>query len=425
MHSEEKQTLKFVRFASCADLCYLPRQQAINAAVQPAMVEHSGGSYRSFFGTIVLCLITLSSYTLLQTALNGIGRGFHSGLRWDTKIRLALFRNEAAGGAAPNDRTRLPPTVALDVEPRILPATQPYLWSNFNSSLEAGINSSSVLVLVTGSQLDLLEMQKATFGRHFSSVYTTPDTHHACVICGNTSSSLGSDLLFVNPQYRFKDMDMGWYCAQQRILQSVKRVAPMFLEGAFDWLITIDDDTFLNSYNLVRQLSGRNDSTAQAYGQLFSGGAGFILNRAAVARLLSAADITEYYWDLALHKYTAGSKQTYIDVCLKRVLGGNWCYAHSDHSMGYCLQVADIPSVLLEGMYQFCPVGKRDKPYLQSHIALHNNKPSLWSSALNTTLANDMITCHYMDVPTMQGLHELATARANSAHHASSPGDKA
>lgn len=271
---------------------------------------------------------------------------------------------------------------------------------------EANLSTTQILVVVTGTdgRPETMDAQRLTFGRHLPLLFTSEATPHSCVVCGNVSSFPNHQSLFLNAKGRFEAQTQGWYCAQQRVIQNLKWVGPAFkLDKNLQWLVVVDDDTFLHPWNLVQQLSRQDAGESRVLGKMYGGGAGFIFSRAAVFKLLEEADVTEFHWKRTVQLYTPGAKRSFLDLCIQRITGGYWCYAHSDHSVGYCAESAGIPLVALWGMFQVCPVG------LGPGGNIMKNVPSAWSSTENTTLRTAMITCHYTDPATMQGLYELAS----------------
>ena len=64
-----------------------------------------------------------------------------------------------------------------------------------------------------------------------------------------------------------------------------------------------------------------------------SGGAGYLFNRADLQYLLSDGPVQTMAWDEATSAWEKVRKQTFLEICLHRALGGSLCYLNDDHLM--------------------------------------------------------------------------------------------
>jgi uncharacterized membrane protein YgcG len=134
-----------------------------------------------------------------------------------------------------------------------------------------------------------------------------------------SSSSWGGDPWLAPPASLRENATVGWWCAQQRLLAAladVLRTAPILPE----FLLVIDDDTFVNVRALRRYLHTRSPSALLYAGDkhagfpfLFGGG-GHLLSRAVLQGL-----------------------RPRIHECL-RLAEDVWCQWHSDWILPACLQ---------------------------------------------------------------------------------------
>lgn len=180
-----------------------------------------------------------------------------------------------------------------------------------------------------------------------------------------------------------------WYCAQQRPLQALQTVLHLNLASLPKWLFIIDDDTLVHPWNLLRMLTDppANHEALQLYGSERRGGAGFILSQGALKNLTSHIQISDMSWDQgALTWRQEPGQTTLLDACLSRLLGGNWCYMHSDHVMGLCARSAGIHIVDRNTtMAQWCPVsegrGALQSPHTYPpHPSVHPSPCCHWST---------------------------------------------
>lgn len=205
---------------------------------------------------------------------------------------------------------------------------------------------------------------------------------------------------------------INWYCAQQRPLQALQAVMRT-LHDRPPWLVVIDDDTFLHPWNFLRTISRLmadgliSDTSETMIGHHFIGGAGFVFAPGAVSKLGSQIEVADLAWDSESGNWVEDSSSnghSYLEACLHRLMGGSWCYQHSDHIWGRCAKSAAIRMVHERGMVQFCPVGTT--LWKDAYVANPVRSVSMADNGTQDWLRNDMVSCHYMDRLSMHSIHD-------------------
>uniref|UniRef100_A0A7S0R5E2 Hexosyltransferase n=1 Tax=Chlamydomonas leiostraca TaxID=1034604 RepID=A0A7S0R5E2_9CHLO len=285
--------------------------------------------------------------------------------------------------------------------------------------------TSDILVIVIASQKrDTWKLQADTWLQHFPHYIATEQHTPKCKMCGSPEVTPHKGSLFEGALYfgdRFHHRPLDWYCAQQRPMQALARVLAQAQARASlpKWLVIIDDDTALHPWNALKMMAAAQPSTAASgldkpilYGSEYRGGAGFIFNRAALQNLSNPIPVVDMSWDRQLLQWTeqqGGSMVTGMDACVHRLMGGSWCYMHSDHVMGLCAKSANIQVLDRNGtMAQWCPVGTMllDPKAVGGRV---NNLRDATKADTKTQswLTDHMVSCHYMDKTAMDSIYDM------------------
>eukprot|EP00197_Chlamydomonas_leiostraca_P009549 CAMPEP_0202861560 /NCGR_PEP_ID=MMETSP1391-20130828/2916_1 /ASSEMBLY_ACC=CAM_ASM_000867 /TAXON_ID=1034604 /ORGANISM="Chlamydomonas leiostraca, Strain SAG 11-49" /LENGTH=273 /DNA_ID=CAMNT_0049540969 /DNA_START=1 /DNA_END=822 /DNA_ORIENTATION=+ len=176
----------------------------------------------------------------------------------------------------------------------------------------------------------------------------------------------------------------------------------------------VDDDTFVHPWNLLAIISqqmadGSVDDTSETIiGHHWSGGAGFLFAPGAIQKLTSRIAVHDLTWNAHNSSWstdTGSTGHTYLEACLHRMMGGSWCYQHSDHIWGRCAKSAGIRMVQDSNMVQFCPVGTtlwingKYGPNTIRNVSMADNSTQSW-------LRSTMVSCHYMDRQAMHTIYD-------------------
>uniref|UniRef100_A0A7S0R5F6 Uncharacterized protein n=1 Tax=Chlamydomonas leiostraca TaxID=1034604 RepID=A0A7S0R5F6_9CHLO len=291
--------------------------------------------------------------------------------------------------------------------PPVLPAKEIITYRGFKT-----LNTSEILMVVVATQArKTWQLQLETWMRHFPSLVITEAHVPKCTLCGDPTGEMPHLDTFFHGD-RWKNMGLHWYCAQQRPLQALRDVLIQQAKKIPKWLMIVDDDTIVHPWNLMRTLTTKpaDPDAMVMVGNERRGGAGFILSRAALVNLTSTIQISDMTWDHRglVWKQEPGST-TLLDACLERLLGGNWCYMHSDHVMGLCAKSANIQVLDRNGtMAQWCPVGTMllDPKAVGGRV---NNLRDATKADTKTQswLTDHMVSCHYMDKTAMDSIYDM------------------
>ena len=261
-----------------------------------------------------------------------------------------------------------------------------------------------------------------------------------------------------------------WYCAQQRNLQALAKYIKS--NTLPKWLFLVDDDAFINPEPLLRTLHSLNSDQEHVYGHSKRGGAGFIFSNAALLALARPAPLRRFSW--SGENWTGTDVFSMVDLCVRHHVGGYWCYQHSDHVIGTCLEALNIsisrlgrigrdnlswaewtravmsPLNSRDAMVQDCPIGPKrlgswyeplgfwtDEDYKQYDSIKESvkrrsdlNKTRLFfeqtfsygalSAEVLAFLKYEMVSCHHLLVDDIHFLHDLQHDRAqmNDNHEA-------
>eukprot|EP00040_Diaphanoeca_grandis_P026914 m.151806 g.151806 ORF g.151806 m.151806 type:complete len:359 (+) comp30781_c0_seq1:423-1499(+) len=242
------------------------------------------------------------------------------------------------------------------------------------------MEAQNVWVLSIGTTLkpEHQEAQRQTIGKHFKLIAHTEDTVPKCELC-----EIGDGIDF---RYSAKYMSRkpeGWWCAQKRGLLALQKVFENHAGELPEFLLIIDDDTFVN-YNALIHYVRPIDPTNVVFrgmvgclpGELtelsyINGGGGALLSRATLQQLMGEP----------------------IKQCVAKVQDGDWCDWHSDWTLAECIQEHVHVS--------------------PSHVPVRFNQ---WGGRTRCEeLGCSAITCH--DFLTAADLIELHTRCANSTAH--------
>uniref|UniRef100_A0A7S0WIG6 Hexosyltransferase n=1 Tax=Chlamydomonas leiostraca TaxID=1034604 RepID=A0A7S0WIG6_9CHLO len=279
--------------------------------------------------------------------------------------------------------------------------------------------TSDILVIVIASQKrDTWKLQADTWLQHFPHYIATEQHTPKCKMCGSPEVTPHKGSLFEGALYfgdRFHHRPLDWYCAQQRPMQALARVLAQAQARASlpKWLVIIDDDTALHPWNALKMLTSKpaDLNAKQVFGSELKGGAGFILSQGAMKNLTGPIMVNDMVWDRRSLRWTqqTDTTTTVMDACLERLLGGNWCYMHSDHVMGLCAKSANIQVLDRNGtMAQWCPVGTMllDPKAVGGRV---NNLRDATKADTKTQswLTDHMVSCHYMDKTAMDSIYDM------------------
>ena len=280
-------------------------------------------------------------------------------------------------------------------------------------SASRNVRSSPIIdIVAVGSMLrsDYLQTQSQTFGshrwvRHFYPVSELNDTDTHCALeltaeqrqkvvdfCTHSDqyTQTYETYWFRKELFRPTSMETGWLCAQKRPIDGLYMALEMYKAGVPipDYVMIIDDDTFLNINALTKTLqqffpphqshvvAGCKIRTPQALGFIFPlGGMGSFLTRGAIQRILTPMDcqnaaavgsaFTQWFcWRLEqdpvgeksfftngmslgdlMYAYASGLPFTRVHEWNRT----GFCF-HSDHSLGYFFDFyhVGIPDQALE-----------------------------------------------------------------------------
>jgi hypothetical protein len=203
------------------------------------------------------------------------------------------------------------------------------------------------LVVGSTSRQAYLDVAELFIGRHLRTHVFTEANVARCVICPDRDAwrsppyeTFGQDL----DVHIWADRPDGWWCAQARPSAALAAfLAQRRGEHALpQFLLVMDDDTWVHLGRL-RALLDEVDAAHPRAEPLYLGftghqfrdgpdappfcygGAGYVLNAAALAALRARAP---------------GSRTTWLDACNAWKAGGKWCHYHSDWVVGQCLALA-------------------------------------------------------------------------------------
>lgn len=201
------------------------------------------------------------------------------------------------------------------------------------------------LVVGTTARRAYLDVIEEFVARHVRTHIFTEADVPPCVVCHDREAWQSPPYEAFGHELNVKiwaDRSDGWWCAQARPTAALAA----FLSGRElgaplpQYLLVMDDDTWvhlgrlhllLDEVERARPLSAplymgftghqfRQDGAPFCYG-----GAGYVLNAAALAALQARAP---------------GTRSSWLDTCNAWKAGGKWCHYHSDWVVGQCLALA-------------------------------------------------------------------------------------
>jgi len=179
-------------------------------------------------------------------------------------------------------------------------------------------------------------VQTATIAKHFKLIKYTEDLLPPCHVC-EVGTGLHYPKTMALEHDRIankldKTYSPGWWCAQKRVLLALNHFFGSVKSSADlpDFVMVMDDDTFVNPHILTKFLSKHDPDTMLFTGDIMhardahghgdnpewfiGGGGGTILSRALLQQL----------------------KQT-VGRCLEKAQAGEWCDWHSDWTLATCV----------------------------------------------------------------------------------------
>lgn len=222
-----------------------------------------------------------------------------------------------------------------------------------------------LLVVSIGSlqRPEYLEAQRATIGTLVSFKGYTEQDIPTCVVCDSKavrSNITGGhyDRLFHGLERQRDQEDLffskpaGWWCAQKRNLPAL-RLALQHLTTLPEFLLMIDDDTFVHVPHLVEKLKWIDTSKPVFWSKrivdykwkplYIMGGGGWLVSRTVLQSLLKPFDhlATSYHFQGGqLIPQQPSRSRTLLEVCIEKQNGGSWCFDHSDHAVPHCIYIA-------------------------------------------------------------------------------------
>ena len=185
--------------------------------------------------------------------------------------------------------------------------------------------SNSSIDLISIGTVARKDVHSAYLRASFRHVYLynerTPGVEK-CILC--RSKSIGCHP--TNDAWFWKSD--GWWCAQKRPLAALVN----YLKSTKllpDWLLVVDDDTFINPISLhilLRSLSPSNfiymgDTIGTDY---IAGGGGWLISKPVIKAL-------------KIRNTREGSLTMPVEKCLSKQQGGSMCWYHSDWAIAKCI----------------------------------------------------------------------------------------
>lgn len=289
---------------------------------------------------------------------------------------------------------------------------------------DRGLSTADIQVLVIASEArDDWRLQADTWLRHFPHYIATEKHTPKCKICGTPDNTPHKGSLFEGALFfgdRFHGRPLDWYCAQQRPMQALNTVLTTEISHLPKWLLIIDDDTIVNPRNLLRMLSepAQLHNERVVFGNRYRGGAGFLLSQGTLKNLTQQVPVTDMAWDKGSKQWQFKESSTKaITACVDRLLGGTWCYMHSDHAMWRCATSLGV-AMIDKGveMEQNCPVGTKLLPSMSDKHEVNKLRNAFDADAKTQAWLRDiMVTCHHMDKESTDSIYKLVRSTWDQA----------
>ena len=208
----------------------------------------------------------------------------------------------------------------------------------------AGARLEALVVGTTERQAYLDVVVKFIASHVRTHVYTEADVA-PCVVCHDREAWQSPPYEMFGHELDVKiwaDRSDGWWCAQARPTAALAALLSEQRSGSPlpQYLLVMDDDTWVHLGRLkalLAEVERARDASKPLYlgftGHQFRqddapfcyGGAGYVLNTAAL---------------VALQARAPGTRTTWLEACNAWKAGGKWCHYHSDWVIGQCLALA-------------------------------------------------------------------------------------
>ena len=211
-------------------------------------------------------------------------------------------------------------------------------------SQPAGARLEALVVGTTARRAYLDVIDKFIASHVRTHVYTEADVA-PCVVCHDREAWQSPPYEVFGHELDVKiwaDRSDGWWCAQARPTAALAAFLSQHKPGSPlpQYLLVMDDDTWVHLGRLdalLAEAERTRDASTPLYlgftGHQFRqddapfcyGGAGYVLNTAAL---------------VALQARAPGTRTSWLEACNAWKAGGKWCHYHSDWVIGQCLALA-------------------------------------------------------------------------------------
>ena len=294
-----------------------------------------------------------------------------------------------------------------------------YILSNGDPS-QTPLPRLLVVTLTSVNRKEYYDAVGETYMNELPTLMLTESATPKCKLCGGARKEGRNGALYSHTRYTeyskespgleyFSWKSLEWKSAQQRPLQALKKTLVDFSNQNHEWVLLIDDDSYVHKQNMMKMLRGLNASEAIMLGNRIGGGAGFLISKGATQALLQPSNNVDYSWDVDTKKWKeqgdSSGQTSVLDKCIEASLGGRYCFFHSDWLIKRCADAAGVKVETRLRMYQDCPFAIQ---------GLTNGTDTFNSDIFNTVLRSrmwkELLTCHRIDPHIMRSLHKIKVA---------------